>query len=65
MNALEEQIKNYHQWVAQSNLPPMTSTQAEFAKWLLHPDQVARISKIGNLEIIFKSIYWFCKDRRK
>jgi hypothetical protein len=59
-----EQMKNYQSWVIMAELPPLTRAQYKFAEWLLHPKQVERLSQIGNLEMIFKSVYWFCKDNR-
>lgn len=51
----------YKEWVKASNLPPMTGTQAEFAKWLI--DNRDQLDKIGDLQPIFESIYSWVKKR--
>ena len=58
-----EQMKNYQSWVIMAELPPLTRTQYKFAEWLLHPEQIEHLSQIGNLEIIFLSIYKWTKYR--
>ena len=44
----------YREWVKQSGLPPLTNTQHHFAEFLLENED--EIKKVGNLEVIFKSI---------
>jgi len=53
--------KDYLEWVKQSNLPPLTNTQQQFAEWLLREDNAKVISQIGDLDTIFSSVRKFVK----
>lgn len=47
-----------------TDLPPMTNTQAKFAKWLLLPENAAQLEKIGDLESVFKAVRRHVKTRK-
>lgn len=52
----------YENWIKdriQKCQPPLTRTQSEFAKWLI--DNHFKISQIGDLVSIFKSVHDFLK----
>jgi hypothetical protein len=50
----------YHDWVKQANLKPLTNTQHHFAEFLLeHADE---IKKIGDLTTIFISVRKYLRN---
>lgn len=60
---MESYSEEYLKWVKQANLPPLTNTQYRFAEWLLKEEQQEQMSKIGDLESIFKSIRKYVKQQ--
>lgn len=56
--------ERYHAWVKESNLSPLTGTQAQFAKWLLEDEQVERLSVVGDLGAVFSDVYSFIRANR-
>lgn len=55
--------KEYLKWVEQSGMAPLTSMQHKFAEWLLLEDNAKMIRKVGDLEIVFKSIRKYLKSK--
>ena len=50
---------DYLKWVKETNQKNLTNTQHEFAEWLIQNRD--KISKIGDLETIFKSVRGWLK----
>lgn len=46
----------YGRYLKDSDIPPMTSTQHQFAKMLFEEDNFNMLSKWGDLDIIYNSI---------
>jgi hypothetical protein len=56
--------KEYLEFAKATDLPPLTNTQAKFAQWLLLPENVAQLEKIGDLESVFKAVRRHIKTRK-
>jgi len=60
--------KEYMDWVEwtrkeeKNNIPPLTSTYARFAEWLLEEENAKIIGQIGNLSPIFESVRTYLKS---
>lgn len=52
----------YKEWVKQSNLPPLTNSQCQFASWLLDESNRKIIGQIGDLDKVFSSVRKFLKN---
>jgi hypothetical protein len=64
-----EYSEKYFKWVEwnkkQKNpIPPMTTTQSDFANWLFENAE-EQLSQLGNLESIFKSVQIFIKENNR
>jgi hypothetical protein len=52
----------YKDWVKQSDLPPLTNSQYQFASWLLDESNRKIIGQIGDLDKVFSSVRKFLKN---
>ena len=47
----------YLKWVKECNISGLTNGQGNFAEWLLLPENVEVLTKMGDLQTVFCSIH--------
>lgn len=53
---IHDKQQEYYNWLKQSNVPPMTNTQHQFAQVLFEKDMFDLLQKFGDLDIIYNSV---------